>query len=162
MAVVDYFLKVDGIDGESLDKKHSKEIHIESFSFGASNGGTSTYGAGAGGGKVQFHDFHFVMKVNSASPKLFLACANGDHIKKIVFTARKAGKEQQEYLQWEFSDCLVSSYQTGGTGSGDVLPMDQISVNFAQAKQTYKPQKPDGTLGAAVQAGWNVQTNSAP
>ncbi len=158
MAVVDFFLKVDGIDGESLDKKHAKEIQIDSFSWGASQGGTSSLGSGAGSGKVRFHDFHFVMKVNSASPKLFLACANGEHIKKVVLTCRKAGKDPQEYLTWEFTDCLVSSFQTGGTGTSDVLPTDQISINFAQAKQSYKPQKADGTLGAAVMAGWNIQT----
>jgi type VI secretion system secreted protein Hcp len=77
MAAVDYFLKIDGIDGESQDAKHKNEIDLESFSWGATQGGTMAFGGGGGAGKVQMQDFHFVMRVNKASPKLFLACANG-------------------------------------------------------------------------------------
>ena len=34
-AAVDYFLKIDGVDGESTDDKHKGEIQLESFSFGS-------------------------------------------------------------------------------------------------------------------------------
>ena len=160
MAVVDYFLKLDGIDGESEDKTHSKEIHIESWSFGEQQSGTMAHGGGGGAGKVQMHDFHFVMKTNAASPKLFLACASGEHIKKAVLTCRKAGKDQQEYLKWTFTELLVSSYQTGGSGSSDVLPLDQISLNFAQVEVAYKSQKADGTLAGELKSGWNLKQNA--
>src|SRR5438477_9371384 len=137
MAVVDYFLKIDGIEGESEDKTHKDEVHIESWSFGETQSGSMHAGGGGGSGKVQMNDFHFVMKTNKASPKLFLACASGDHIKKAVLTCRKAGEDQQEYLKWTFTDILVSSYQTGGSHSTDVLPLDQISLNFAQVETEY-------------------------
>ena len=116
---VDYFLKIDGIPGESQDSKHKDEIQLESWSWGESQSGTMAYGGGGGAGKVDMQDFHFVMTVNKATPKLILACASGEHIKKAVLTCRKAGKTQQEFLIYNFSDVLVSSYQTGG-GRGDV------------------------------------------
>lgn len=161
MAVVDYFLKIDGIEGESQDAKHKNEIQLESWSFGETQTGTAHLGAGMGAGKVQMGDFHFVMKTSKASPKLFLACANGEHIKKAVLTCRKAGKDQQEYLKWTFSDLLISSFQTGGSASSDVVPLDQISFNFTEAQIEYKEQKADGTLGGAVQTKYNVKTQSA-
>ena len=34
MAANDYFLKLDGISGESTDSKHKGEIEVLSFSFG--------------------------------------------------------------------------------------------------------------------------------
>src|SRR5262249_52526808 len=34
VAAVDYFLKIDGIQGESVDKAHKGEIQLESFSWG--------------------------------------------------------------------------------------------------------------------------------
>jgi len=40
MATVDYFLKLDGIEGESQDYKHKGEIDVESFSWGVSQVGT--------------------------------------------------------------------------------------------------------------------------
>lgn len=159
MAAVDYFLKIDGIEGESQDSKHKNEIEIHSWSFGATQGGTSASGGGGGAGKVSLQDFHFVMRVNKSTPKLFLACASGEHIKNAVLTCRKAGKDQQEYLKWTFSDFLVSSYQTGGSASSDVVPMDQISLNFSKIQTQYQEQKADGTLGGAVQSGWDSKLN---
>jgi type VI secretion system secreted protein Hcp len=159
MAAVDYFLKLDGIEGESHDAKHKGEIDLESWSWGESQSGTHSAGGGGGAGKVAMQDFHFVMKINKASPKLFLLCANGQHIKKAVLTCRKAGKDQQEFLKIEFTDLLVSSYQTGGSGHSDILPTDQISLNFAKIEYTYKQQNPDGTLGGPVQAGWDLKQN---
>ena len=159
MAAVDYFLKIKGIEGEAMDKTHKNEIEIESWSFGETNSGTHAGGSGGGAGKVQMQDFHFTMKVNKASPKLFLACASGEHIPDALLTCRKAGKEQQEFLKYKFTDLLISSYQTGGSGHGDVVPTDQISFNFSKIEVSYAPQKADGSLDGAIPAGWNLKQN---
>ena len=156
MALVDYFLKIDGIEGESHDSKHKDEIDLLSYSFGASQMGTHSTGGGGGAGKVSMQDFHFTMHINKATPKLLLACASGEHIKKAVLTCRKAGKEQQEFLKVTFTDLLVSSYNTGGSSD---IPMEQISLNFAKIEFEYKEQKPDGTLGGAVKAGYDLKLN---
>ncbi|HEY5891846.1 MAG TPA: type VI secretion system tube protein Hcp [Chthoniobacterales bacterium] len=158
MAAVDYFLKIDGIEGESTDDKHKAEIDLLSFSWGETQMGASAGMGGGGAGKVQMQDFQFVAMTSKASPKLMLACATGEHIKSAALVARKAGKEQQEYLKVTFSDLLVSSYQVGGT-EGSVLPTDQVSVNFAKIEFEYKEQKPDGTLGGAVKTGYDVKAN---
>jgi type VI secretion system secreted protein Hcp len=96
---------------------------------------------------------------NKASPKLLLACACGEHIKKAVLTCRKAGKDQQEFLKVTMSDILVTSYQTGGAESSGVVPMDQISLNFAKIEHEYKEQKSDGSLGGAIKAGYDLKAN---
>ena len=158
---VDYFLKIDGIDGESKDAKHKNEIDIESFSLGESQVGTSHSGGGSGGGKVNMQDPQFTSKyMSKASPKLFLACANGEHIKKAVLICRRAGKEQQEYLKWTFSDIVISSYNAGGHGGGDGLPTEQFGINFTKIEYEYKEQKPDGTLGGATTTGWDLGANT--
>lgn len=159
MAAVDYFLKVDGIEGESQDAKHKAEIDLESWSWGATQTGTNPAGGGAGAGKVAMQDFHFVMKVNKATPKLILACASGQHIPKAILTCRKAGGKQEEFLKYTFSDVLVSSYQTGGSGGADIVPTEQISLNYAKMEVEYKEQKADGTLGGAIKAGWDLKKN---
>jgi len=158
MAQVDYFLKIKDIEGESGDSKHKNEIDIESWSWGESNSGSHSYGGGGGAGKVSMNDFNFTMRVNKSSPKLLLACASGQHIKEALLTCRKAGKEQQEYLKIKFTDLLVSSYQTGGS-NGDVVPVDQIALNFAKIEYEYYPQKDDGTLGSKVPVHWNLKEN---
>ncbi len=155
---VDYFLKIDGIEGESADAKHGKEIDILAWSWGESNSGGQAYGGGGGAGKVSMNDFTFTMRINKASPKLLLACASGEHIKSALLTCRKAGKEQQEYLKITFSELLISNYSTGGS-AGDEVPVDNISLNFAKIEYEYYPQKPDGTLDAKVPVHWNLKEN---
>ena len=155
---VDYFLKIKGIEGESKDSKHANEIDLLSFSWGETQTGTHAGGGGGGGGKVSMQDFHFVMKTNKASPKLLLACANGEHIGDGLLTCRKAGKEQQEFMKIKFYDMLVSSYQTGGSSSGDEIPMDQISLNYSKIEYEYKEQQKDGTLGGPIKAGYDLKT----
>jgi len=49
-ASADYFLKIDGVDGESSDDKHKNQIDILSWSWGASNSGSMASG---GGGVIQ-------------------------------------------------------------------------------------------------------------
>ena len=151
---VDYFLKIDGIPGESQDAKHKDEIQLMSWSWGESQSGTFAFGGGGGAGKVNMQDFTFVMSVNKASPKLLLACANGEHIKNAIVTARKAGKDQQEYLKITFTDLLISSFHTGGSGD---LPTDSISFNYGKIEYEYKEQNLDGTLKGPVKVYYDLK-----
>ncbi|MDM7998363.1 MAG: Hcp family type VI secretion system effector [Acidobacteriota bacterium] len=155
---VDYFLKIKGIEGESFDAKHKNEIDVLSWSWGQTQSGTHAVGGGGGAGKVSMQDFNFVMKVNKASPKLMLACASGDHIPEATLVCRKAGKEQQEFLTIKLSDCLVSSFQTGGSAGSD-FETESVSLNFAKIQYEYRAQKADGTLDGAIKAGYDLKQN---
>jgi type VI secretion system secreted protein Hcp len=155
---IDYFLKIDGISGESVDAKHKGAIDVESWSWGESHPAPPGVGSGGASGKVQMQDLNFTAKFSTASPDLILACASGKHFKSAVLTARKAGKEQLEFLTFSLSDVLVSAYQTGGV-EGEVVPADSVSLNFAKIQVEYKPQKPDGSLGGSIKAGWDVKQN---
>jgi type VI secretion system secreted protein Hcp len=159
MAAVDYFLKIDGIDGESQDSKHKNEIDLLSWSWGESNSGSSAYGGGGGAGKVSMQDFSFTMNANKASPKIFLACATGAPVDSAILTCRKAGKTQQEYLKITFSDLLISSYSTGGS-AGDVVPVESISFNFSKIEHSYAAQKADGSLEAPLKHTYDCKQNT--
>ena len=132
MAQVDYFPKIEGVEAESADKSHKGEIALEYFSWGQSQTGTAGRGGGGGAGKVMPSDFSFVKRVDKSSPVLMIACATGKHYASAILTARKSGDGQQDYLKVTMEDVLVSSYQTGGSANSDVVPMDQISLNFGK------------------------------
>ena len=161
MAAVDYFIKFDGIKGETADAKHKDEVDVESWSWGETLQGPSGAGGGGGAGKVAMQDFHFVMKLNKASIGLMKACATGQHIKVATFTARKAGKDQQEFLTVKLTDVLVSSFQSGGFEGSQAVPTDQVSLNFAKIEVDYKPQKADGTLGPPEHFKYDLKTNKS-
>jgi type VI secretion system secreted protein Hcp len=155
---VDYFLKIDGVPGESADAKHQGEIEVESFSWGETNTGGGPAGSGGGAGKVQMQDLVVTMQVSKASPRLMIACATGKHHKDAVLTVRKAGKSQQEYLVFKFKDVIVTSFQTGGSVASDIL-VDQASMGYSTIQMEYRPQKADGSLDSPVRAGWDLKKN---
>ena len=132
MALVDYFLKLDGIDGSSADKDFAKWIEITSWSWGETQSGDFSGGGGGGAGKVTLQDFHFVAKFDKSSPVLFLSCATGKHIKSGILIGRnnRAGAGGEQFIKMTLGDVLISSYQTGA--ATDALPTDQVSLNFAK------------------------------
>ena len=150
------FLEIDGIPGESTDSKHPGTIEIDSWSFGETQT-ISASGGGGGAGKVSMQDIHFMSKtVDKSSAKLFLFCATGEHIKSATLFVRKAGGSV-DYLQIKLTDVLVSSYQTGG--SGEELPKESLSLNFAKIQYTYTGTSDKVTALPPILGGWDVLEN---
>lgn len=157
-AAVDYFLKIDGIAGESTDEGHRGEIELESWSWGETQSGTRATGGGGGAGKVSMQDFHFTMKTSKASPILMQAVADGRHFPKAEIAFRKAGAEPPEdYMTITMENVLVTSYQISGSGGG--LPLDSMSLNFTKITYKYCPQQATGASEPCIEEGWNVQAN---
>jgi type VI secretion system secreted protein Hcp len=157
---VDMFLKIDGIPGESTDARHSDEIDLLSYNWGESQPPTASSASGSSAaGRVTMRDFHFAMHVNKASPKLFLACASGAHIRNAILTVRRTGANPVEFLKWTLSDVTVASYQTARDMPAAEPPLDQTSLRFTKIEVEYSAVKPDGSLDAPIKAGWDLQAN---
>jgi type VI secretion system secreted protein Hcp len=154
---VDVFVKIDGIDGESKDKKHPKEIQIESFSWGVTQKGTKAIGGGGGAGKANFGDFNFTHTVDAASPNLALHCANGKHIPSVTVTNRKAGDTALEYMIFKLSDVLISGIQMSGANE---VPLESVSMNYSKIEYKYFKQNEKGAAdGGPIPFGWDLKQN---
>ncbi len=154
----DFFLKIDGIEGESQDSKHKNEIQLQSFSFGAIQPGSAAHGGGASVGKVQMSDFNATKFTDKSSPKLFQYCCAGTHIPNVMLTCRKAGGSQQEYLKITLKEVMVASFHGNGSG-GNALPVEQFGLTFSSVSFEYHPQDDKGHVGGAITGGWNTKTN---
>lgn len=159
MSAFDAFLEIDGIKGETEDKALPGHVELLSYSFGASQTGSFSYGGGGGAGKVQMQDFHFTKRCDKASPELYLHCANGKHIPKAELKVRKAGGEQHIYFKVTFEDILVSSQTVSGQGSGDPIPTESISFNFSKMTMHYATQDAKGKVSAFVSKYWDAKKN---
>lgn len=126
---VDIFARLGDIKGESLDARH-KDV------------GGSGSGCGAGVGKATFQALAFVHRIDKASPALFRACATGQRLKETVLTHRKSGEAQAEYV---VRDGQVNS--------------ETVSLAFGKVTLDYRPQKPDGSLGAAISFKFDLKTS---
>lgn len=114
VAAVDYFLKLDGIDGESTDSKHKGEIEIHSWSFGTTN-----------------KKLDLTKIADKTSAQLRTAAATGKRFRTAVFSAENPGG--QESMTIKMTDVIISNYQTsGGGGSTQSRPMESLSFNFTK------------------------------
>ena len=158
MATVQYFLKIDGVEGESTDAAHRGEIEVQSFNWAEAQPGTPGAG-GHGAGKVQPQDLQFLKTLDKASPRLFIACATGERFSHAILSARKAGGAQQDYLRITLEDVFVSSYQVGGSSQSGVPPDDEVGLRFARLEMSYKEQRADGSLGGEVRHKYDFAAN---
>ncbi|MCA9172821.1 MAG: type VI secretion system tube protein Hcp, partial [Planctomycetales bacterium] len=77
------YIKFDGVDGESLDKDHSKWSDIQSFSQGMHQPGASATGAARRRGDVILDALHVSKELDKASPKLAEAVCKGKVFPKV-------------------------------------------------------------------------------
>jgi type VI secretion system secreted protein Hcp len=154
----DYFLKLDGITGESQDAKHKGEFDLLSWSWGASNP-TAVGGTGIGSSKAAVSEFSFSKYVDIGSPNLMLNCLSGKHIPTASITVRKAGENPVEYLKIKLSDVMISSFNVGASaGDGDRV-QESVSIAFAKIDFVYTQQTATGGAGGSANAGWDVVAN---
>src|SRR5262249_12844197 len=149
-----YFLKIDGVPGESQDAKHKDEIQVLWFRWSEVHGHDT--GNNQSIGKIQMKPFECAMTVCKASPKLYLKCAQNDPLGTVVFTARKAGRDQQDYLKLTFSGAELTEYELASDPGADLLPVNRMKLIFRELEVEYKPQFGDGKLGAAVRGRYNL------
>ncbi|MBI5446077.1 MAG: type VI secretion system tube protein Hcp [Deltaproteobacteria bacterium] len=155
---VDMFIKIGDVKGESIDSTHKDEIDVLAWSWGMSQSGTTHMGGGGGAGKVSVQDLSVTKFVDKASPGLMLACSTGKHYPEALLTVRKAGESALEYIKLTMKEVIITSVSTGGSGGEDRLT-ENVSLNFAEYKVEYTPQKPDGSGDAAIEAAFNIAQN---
>lgn len=131
----DAFLKLTDIKGESQVKGFEDQIQIESFHWGVANSGSFS-GGGGGAGVASRQDFLFTAASSKASPKLFVTCVTGKHIKEGLLTLRSAGGSQTTFSTIKLTDLLISVYDQAGSDDG-ATPMDEFALRYSKIEFAY-------------------------
>jgi type VI secretion system secreted protein Hcp len=164
------------IPGESAARGHEEWIDLISFNQGVQAATT----AGAGGvrrGRTEFEDIIIIKHLDKASPLLQRAAVVGSVIPLVVIELAKSGPEQQVFYRYELRDVQVKRYNIGSTGQKEIsdlgqprvevggpglseIPFEEIALGFGKILVQYRVQRPDGSLGEAVEFSWDVVANS--
>jgi type VI secretion system secreted protein Hcp len=155
---VDMFLKIEGIEGESTaaGDGHEDWIVIESFGWGGSNSGSAT-GRSRQRGGTTFSDVSVVKTVDGASPKLYLACAQGKHFPKAEIHLVSSGDARVPYMIYELENVMITSVSVSHSAGGDV-PVEEVTLNYGKIHWEYTPQDTRGP-GGTVRTGWDLTAN---
>jgi type VI secretion system secreted protein Hcp len=161
MAKTNIYLKLDGLDGESVDEDHKNWIEVESWSWGVDN--PASFAQGQGGQSTQAHvsSLNVVKHCDKASVTLYKDCTTGKHITSGTLSCLKLdGDSRVEYMKVDLTDVMVSSVQWSASGSEHHVH-ESLGLVFAEFKQTYKLQQDTGSAQGSTEFGFNVQTSKA-
>ena len=137
----DIFLKIDGIPGESTDDNHKDWIDVLSFDHGVAQKKESTCSnPTVSQDRATFSDITIVKSADKASPKLSVACSNGDHISQVTLEICKDVTDKPCYKKYTFTDVIISGIQP--TGSGSTIPNESVSFNYCKMDYTYTMTNP--------------------
>ena len=172
----EFYVKIDGIDGNSNDKSHNKWIEVVSFSHGS----VQNVGAGRAtdvSGRGAFEPFTFVHLIDKATPKIQQYCMSGQKITKVDFQVCRAiaGKQEPIYEitmeNVKVSRATVKAVVSGGNGAdslvnsfsgadGAYIPVEQVELVAGKITWKYTAIKPDSTKDGAVEANFNQIENA--
>jgi len=153
---VDFFLKLDGIEGESVDDKFKNQIRILSWSWGASSVSSVSGTGGSGAGKADLSNFQVMCDFDKATPKFFKSIGEGTHIKTGTMSAVKSGAKGKPYLKVDFKELFVTSVQMSASSE---IPTVSVSFSYNEIKIDYSQQAEDGTLTSTGAVTYNTKTN---
>ena len=156
---VDYYLKLDGIQGESVSDGHKDEIQLLSFSWGGHQISSVSGTGGSGAGKVDLADLNIMKVVDKSTTPLFKALVTGTHIKTGVLTAVKtgAGKGGKPFITISLKELFVTSLQISASSE---IPTASVSFSYNEVKHEYSTQNEQGILTTTGSTTYNTKTNS--
>lgn len=158
----DAFIKIDGIEGESSDTRHTGWIEVIHYALGQSQN-VSTTASSAGGASAErgsFQDFCFSKLLDKASPRLAEACAAGTHIDTIIVELCRAGTDKIKFMEYRLTNSVVSSVKTSSGDPNNSFPVELVKIDFGKIEWSYTQQRRQGGMAAGnVAGGWDLQRN---
>jgi type VI secretion system secreted protein Hcp len=170
--LVEGYMQIDGIPGESLDDKHKDWIEVLELGHEMVQPVSSTKSSvgGASTGRTQHGDFVFTKLVDKASPKLAEAVSNGKHLSKATLQMTRAGGSQVVFYEIKLEQVMISKVQlqhhnngsSNGTSTSNSsaepgFPTETVHLNYGKITWTYTQQKrSDGTGGGNVTANYDL------
>jgi type VI protein secretion system component Hcp len=141
-----WFLRIEGIAGDSTVQGHQGAIEVGSWSWSISNKhGLAT---GTGSEHAVLHDLVVSAPLGSASLQLIETCALGRQPASASLTGVRQGNQPFTFLRYELVRISVESVsQTAGE---DGVVVDQIVLQFRGLKGTFTRQNPDGSAGTPI------------
>lgn len=152
------FLKIDGMDGNSVAEGHEGWIDVESWGWGCTNrSNVMQGGGGASATTSEVQGVNVTLVTGKSSINLFHFCMTGQHVKEITLeTTKTTGGAEGKHISIIMKTCQITSL--GEQGSRDGSNFDSVNIEFEEYEHEIFEQDKDGILASAGKHGFNVKT----
>ncbi len=159
--MIDAYLQIGDIKGESQDDKHRQWIEVTNVTWGVTQPKATAISTAGGhtSGKADVHEVSFDKLADIASPVLFQTCAMGKTVPKakLEFLRADGDGARVKYFEIELENVMISSV-TPNSGSGGIIT-EKVHLASSKFKCTYTQQKISGGAGGSTAGGWDSASN---
>jgi len=159
--MLDAYLQIGDIKGESMDDKHRQWIEVHNVSWGVTQPRATAISTAGGhtSGKAEVHEVVFDKLADIASPVLFQTCAAGKTLPKATFHFFRADGDgsRVKYFEIELENVMLSSVLPT-SGNGGIIT-EKVHLASSRFKCTYTQQKIGGGAGGSTAGGWDSAAN---
>lgn len=164
-AAVDYFLEVDGINGQATAPGHTGQINLLNFTLqGFQRNLLTVAGGAASPALAQCRPVQLIIPTDQSWPLLFKACMTGQHIKKVAihadYTPDGPIGPVGTFLTITLEDVVVASVEANGDRTATGEPTEVVSLSFSSLSFSFKPLM-GNALGSPVTTRFNLNTNKS-
>lgn len=156
--MIDIYLTLSGIKGESRDSEHEGGIECKHVSWGATQP-KSVGETQSGYSHVGFSMINIVKEVDVSTPLILQALAKGDVLTsaKIEYYRADGNGERVRYLVLFMEKVIIADFHsTCGDGKS---AEDHFSLRFGKVSHIYTQQRVSGGVGGNTVSGWDLETN---
>lgn len=155
----DIFIKIKGIEGESLDFSHKGEIEVLRWNWSVTQSANMHSGSGGGSGKSTVKDLYFNHFIDKASTTLLQYCLTGKHISEVVLTIRKSGGSPLDFFKIILQEVIITSVTPIGMEYMP-MPIEKVGLCFSKVKVEYLIQSSKGNKMGVVAMGYDIKANA--
>ena len=164
--MADMFLKLEGIQGESLDYEHQHGIEIVEFTWGLTNSASFALTQQDAANNSKVDNVTVTKYFDKSSITLAQFCATGHHIPEGRIICRKnTGDEHHpklDYLLIVLKKVMVTDIKWAGKEAAAGAPPgapETVTLSFVQFHLYYTPQKSTSAKGHVNDFGFDIATH---
>ena len=159
--MLDAYLQLGDIKGESMDDKHRGWVEVHNVSWGVTQPRATAVSTAGGhtSGKAEIQEVVFDKLADITSPVLFQTCAAGKTLPKAKFEFFRADGDGSriKYFEIELENVMISNV-TPTSGNGGIIT-EKVHLASSKFKCTYTQQNISGGAGGSTAGGWDSASN---
>jgi type VI secretion system secreted protein Hcp len=159
--MIDAYLHIEGIKGESTDDKHKDWIEVAHVAYGVHQPRAATVSTAGGhtSGRAELQDIMFKKLADLSSPILLQTCAAGKTIPKAVFEFMRADGDGKPipYFRIEQENVMISDVRPDSGNGGTIA--EQVHLAYSKIRWAYTRQSIRGGTQGNTSGGWDCAAN---
>lgn len=155
------FLKIEGVIGNATEKYHKDWIQVHDYTHRIQGLPTPSILARVKPirtyGKAITGKFIIIKERDRGSQELSKMCAGGIRIPEVRVEQRWLIGNKYVYMAYRLTNVFISSYEPGGSGSSDDVPVEEVTFNYGNIEFEYtETDHKTGKAKGNIETEWDV------